>query len=374
MVTALALGCFACGIDKPPFETGTGGSDHPSACGGGAGDGWGGFGVGGMAGTEGGAGGGVGTGGAFGPGLPTGNFFTIIALPDTQYYSSTYPDIFDAQVNWILNQRADRHIAFVLHEGDIVDSDVTAQWENASKSLHKLDGVVPYVLAQGNHDYFILGGIDDRTTMINQYFPVATIATNPGFLESFEPTRVENTAQFLMMGDMKWLVVSLEFGPRDVVLTWADRVLKEHAEVPAMIVTHAYLYWDGTRYDHIARPEQRYNPYLYSVAPAPGTVNDGEDMWKKVVEGNENVEFVISGHVFNDATGDAAAAQTSIHPSGRKVHQIVANYQQTTYGGGGFLRVMEFCPDQGNLRVSTYSPYLNLWKEDAANQFTLPLP
>ena len=168
-------------------------------------------------------------------------------------------------------------------------------------------------------------------------------------------------------------MISLEFGPRDAAVAWADGVLKAHPDVPAMVVTHAYLYWDGTRYDHVAHPtDQAFGPYSYATNPAPGSVNDGEEMWKKVIRENENVEFVVSGHVFN-SSGEAAARLTSTHPSGRVVHQIVANYQETAYGGGGYLRLMEFHPDAGEIRVSTYSPYLNSWKRDDANQFTLDL-
>ena len=35
----------------------------------------------------------------------TGEDFTIIALPDTQYYSETYPNIFDSQTQWIVDNR-----------------------------------------------------------------------------------------------------------------------------------------------------------------------------------------------------------------------------------------------------------------------------
>lgn len=320
----------------------------------------------------------MGTGGAPGTGGATGNSFTVIALPDTQYYALAYPQVFEAQVKWILEQRMARRIAFVVHEGDIVNDDVAAQWENASQSLHKLDGIVPYVLAQGNHDYKAMGGINDRAaTMINQYFPLAPVAASPGFRGSFEPDRIENTAQFLLMGDMPWLVISLEFGPRDAVLAWADGILKQYGDMPAMIVTHAYQNWDGKRYDHVAYPtfsDQPYNPWQYATNPLPGSVNDGEEMWTKLIRDNENVRFVVNGHTFGP-TGEAAATLTSTHPSGAAVHQIVANYQETApFGGGGYLRLMEFCPDQHELRVSTYSPYLDFWKQDPANQFTLPLP
>lgn len=323
----------------------------------------------------GGATGNGGEGGSGGGGVLPANAFTVIALPDTQYYSLSYPDIFNAQVDWILDQRTERRIPFVLHEGDVVNDDFPIQWERASRALHKLDGIVPYVLAQGNHDYFTMGGILDRASMVNQYFPVVALAAAPGFLGSFEPDRVENTARLLMMGDTPWLVISLEFGPRAAALQWADGILKAHSSTPAMVVTHAYLYWDGTRYDHVAHPfDQEFSPYHYAASPPPGSVSDGEEMWKKVIEANENVQFVISGHVFKYPPGDAAASLTSTHPSGRKVHQIVANYQETALGGAGYLRLMQFCPGEGEVRVSTYSPYLDSWKRDPANQFTLPLP
>jgi hypothetical protein len=334
-------------------------------------------GCGGVMGTGGAETGGAGTGGAPGSGGAPANFFTVVALPDTQYYAALYPEIFELQVKWILDQREARRIAFVLHEGDIVNQDIAPEWEVASRALHKLDGLVPYVLAAGNHDYLASGGIDDRTgTLINQYFPLAPLAASPGFRGSFAPDRVENTAQFLMMGAMPWLVISLEFGPRDAVLAWADGIVKQYPDMPAMIVTHAYQSWDGTRYDHVAKPsfdQQPYNPWQYSANPPPGGVNDGEEMWRKLIRDNESIRFVINGHTFNPNTGNAAATLTSTHPSGAPVHQIVANYQETALGGAGYLRVMQFCPDEHELRVSTYSPYLDSWKQDAANVFTLPL-
>src|SRR5262245_55018158 len=78
-----------------------------------------------------------------GPGVDGGVplHYTIVVLPDTQYYSSNYPGFFDAQTAWIVAQHAAGNVAFVLHEGDIVDDDVALQWMRANQSLHLLDGV-----------------------------------------------------------------------------------------------------------------------------------------------------------------------------------------------------------------------------------------
>ena len=80
----------------------------------------------------------AGTDGATSP-LP----YSIVVLPDTQYYSSNFPDLFDAQTAWIVAEHAAGNVAFVLHEGDIVDDDIATQWMRAYHSLHALDGVVP---------------------------------------------------------------------------------------------------------------------------------------------------------------------------------------------------------------------------------------
>ena len=49
--------------------------------------------------------------------------FTIIALPDTQHYSESFPAIFTSQTQWIVDNKEARNIVFVTHEGDIVESE-----------------------------------------------------------------------------------------------------------------------------------------------------------------------------------------------------------------------------------------------------------
>src|SRR5262252_8938181 len=61
--------------------------------------------------------------------------FTVVVLPDTQYYAAAYPSLFDAQASWIVANKQALNIAFVVHEGDIVDADVVGQWQVASGSL-----------------------------------------------------------------------------------------------------------------------------------------------------------------------------------------------------------------------------------------------
>lgn len=293
--------------------------------------------------------------------------FTIVVLPDTQYYAREYPDILAAQVDWIARERDRAGIALVAHEGDIVDADEPAQWQRAATSLHALDGVVPLLLSAGNHDYRRDGRHIERQTSINQYFALAAPGGAIEASGTFQPGRLENSYLLLSAPGGPWLLLSLEFGPRDAVLAWAEALLDRFAAVPAILVTHAYLDADGTRYDHVGHPGQLWNPHRYFTADAPGGVNDGQEIWQKLVSRHDNLRFVLCGHALDDGTGRL----TSRRPDGSSVQEILANFQTAALGGGGFLRIMRFSPAQRTVAVQTYSPYLDRWKRDPDNQFTV---
>ena len=293
--------------------------------------------------------------------------FTVVALPDTQYYAAAHPEILEAETQWIVRRRAANRIALVVHEGDIVDADEATQWHRAAKSLHELDGVVPYVLSAGNHDYRTVGRRIDRSTSMNEYFPETGFAANAWFKGTYEAGHLENSFDVVDMPGGSWLILSLEFGPRDAVLAWANAIAKRYASLPAIVVTHAYLYSDDTRYDHITRPDQMWNPHLYLADSRAGDVNDGEEIWRKLVSGNDNILFVLCGHELGDGVGRL----TSRRPDGTAVHQLLANYQMGALGGEGFLRLMQFFPAERRVAVRTYSPYRDRFKTDADNEFTL---
>jgi hypothetical protein len=304
--------------------------------------------------------------------------FTVVALPDTQYYAVAYPEIFNAQADWIVANRDPLNIAFVVHEGDVVDSDTTLEWQRASTALHRLDGVVPYFVTAGNHDY----QDGRRETLIDTYFPASGFAPSPWFGGTFEAGHVENNFGLVPVGGgAEWLVIELEFGPRDEVLAWAGALLDQHPTLPAMVVTHSYLYNDGSRYDAIMRPDQSWNPHSYGLS---GSVNDGEQIWQQMISHHANVKFVLSGHalpVDPHVDPDATGLLTSTREDGTICHQILANYQtcsappcRVTMGGDGYLRIMRFDPAAGRVSVQTFSPFLNQYKTDRANQFDLPIP
>lgn len=317
--------------------------------------------------------------------------YSFVVLPDTQFYSSSWPEIFKAQTQWIVDNRAAEQIAFVLHTGDIVDSDVTAQWEPATQALRILDGQIPYIVTAGNHDYSSL--LADRMGMVNSYFPPSSFAQYGWFGDTYEAGHVENSFSVFPAGDGRWLVIGLEFGPRDEVVAWANGVLATFPTTPAIVITHAYLYRDGTRYDFAGTNDgQAYNPHRYVMMGQPGSsVNDGEELWRKLIQPNSNVKLVLSGHDVSQANlpPGTAARLSSTRADGTFVHQILANYQtclgapcqtfndgtatNVVHGGNGYLRIVRVSPADQTISISTYSPYIDRYLTDAANQFTLPM-
>lgn len=296
--------------------------------------------------------------------------WTIVVLPDTQVYAASYPELFKDQARWIIENRERRNIKYVLHLGDITNNNTTNQWDNARAAMSMLDGVVPYAFVPGNHDYGPNGGTADRGTYLNDYFPASNYTNWPTLGGLMESNRMDNSYHLFTAGGVDWLVLALEFGPRNATVDWARSVLTNYPSRKVILITHAYLYNDDTRYDWAVKlGAQQWNPHAYAVGSSPEGVNDGEELWQKLVKTHPNFVMVLNGHVLNDGLGRLA----STNDFGQVVHQMLVNYQMWTEGGEAFLRLLEFSPDGRRVQAKAYSPYLGTYKTDPQNNFTLTL-
>jgi len=306
------------------------------------------------------------------PPLPEEGAFTLVALPDTQNYSEKFPENFMAQTHWIAAQREKRRIAGVLHLGDITNHNSPAEWENAARAIAALDGQVPCFIAPGNHDYGPGGNGSVRESLFTQYFPAEKFKGGPAFGGFYdrEPERTENRYHLFRAGGRDFLVLCLEFGPRKDVVRWANEVAARYQDREAILVTHAFTYYDDARYDWKQFGEkQRWNPHDYGMAKSGGDdVSDGEELWQNLICKHRNFIFTINGHVLEDGLGRL----TSTTPDGRAVHQMLVNFQMRPNGGDGWLRLLEFRKD-GSLLAMDYSPVRGERNESPQNRFTLKL-
>jgi hypothetical protein len=296
--------------------------------------------------------------------------FTVAALPDTQVYCEKHPRHFYNQTRWIAENKDKHAIAFVTHLGDITNRNTKPQWEVAKKAMTTLDGVVPYSLVTGNHDCGPGGNATTRDTYLDEFFPAKGAKALPGFGGQMDDGRRDNAFHLFEAGGREFLVLALEWGPRDEVVAWADGVLTKHPRRRAILTTHAYMYYDDARYDWAKLGTmQTWNPHNYGTSKLPGGVNDGQELWDKLVAKHPNVFMTLNGHVLNDGLGRL----TSASPAGGDVHQMLVNYQMKKEGGEGYLRLIEFLPDGETVQVKAYSPSTNKYKTDPQNQFVLKL-
>ena len=282
--------------------------------------------------------------------------YTVVVLPDTQGYSDTYPELFYAQTCWIAENTKRFNIKYVLHLGDVVEYNIGAQWKIARKAFTKLDGKVPYAIAIGNHDMGPNSRCSTRDSLFSGYFPVSDFQKWPSFggVYDKEPDRSENSYHLFDAAGCKWLILALEFGPRDDVLRWANQIVAKHPDRSVIIITHAYLNQNGRRYDRNIQGHQQSPMYLYPLADKSPAVNDSEQMWQKLVSKHSNIEMVLCGHInttkYLASQGDA----------GNFVHQMMVDYSSTAErAGNGWLRLLQFTPDGKTVRVQDYSPVID---------------
>jgi len=292
--------------------------------------------------------------------------WTLVVLPDTQNYSTSYPGLFHLQTQWVVDNKEKYNIVYVLQNGDVTNNNTAVEWERASEAMGRLDGVVPYAIVPGNHDCGPGGSAKDRTTLMNNYFPPKRFAKWPTFGGVMEDGRIENNYHLFRAGGGEWLILGLEWGPRDKVLAWAGQILQKYPRHKAIILTHAYLYSDSTRYDWQQKgEEQKWNPH-HSYG-TEGGVNDGEEMWGKLVKKHANVFMTINGHVLNDGLGFLVSKAES----GNLVYQMLVNFQMRPMGGESWLRLLEFLPDGQAIQVKTYCPLYEKYETGPESQFVI---
>lgn len=298
------------------------------------------------------------------------SLFRVVVLPDTQRYSRSHPQIYEAQTDWIAQNHLNLNIKFVIHEGDIVNNNSVGQWSIANSAMSKLDNVVPYSLLPGNHDLGTNGSADKRdSTLYNDTFPVTRYSGTATFggVYTAEPDRYDNNYHTFHAGGTDWLVLSLEFGPRDPVLDWANQIVAFHPFHRVIVVTHTYMFYDDTRHGpYGSPPNEPWNPHIYGLASGPGGVNDGEEMWDKFIKKHSNISFVLSGHVLGDGLGQLVSHGNFATP----VYQFLTNYQMRGNGGNGFLRLLEIDTTNNMFSARAYSPYTKKYKTDPQNEFT----
>lgn len=272
--------------------------------------------------------------------------FTIIVLPDTQFYScgpdcDSDPDIFKAQIKWIVDKKDPLNIVYVVHEGDIVENAGNKrEWENASAAMSLLEDPVttglkdgiPYGVVPGNHDY------PDEN--YNIYFGITRFEGRRYYGGHYAENNNNNYVLFSASG-LDFIVINIDYLINSDIIDWADATLKKHSRRRAIFVSH-----------HIIS-----NPML------GGNEFEDPSIYESLKD-NPNLFLMLCGHV----PGEERRVDKF---NGNTIHTLLADYQSRENGGDGWLRILQFSPDNNEIHVKTYSPTLDQYETDGDSQFTL---
>lgn len=281
---------------------------------------------------------------------------SICVVGDTQILTNRYHDDFPKIYDWILDNKEEKKIEYVIGVGDICHTSVTEEWEVAKAGISKLDGVIPYSLAKGSENH-------DASYMLNKYFYNDTYMD--GFGGFYKEGQVENAWRVFRAGNIDYLNVVLDFGASDAVLEWAGEVIAAHPNHKVIINTHCYLYSDGElqNYTHSASPH-------YSEV-GTGSKNNGNEIWDKLVSKYENIFLVLCGHYVTEQI--VVNQRQGIH--GNTVTEMLVNPQgvDADEGATGMVATLYFSEDGKNMDVEYYSTVRNKYFLKS-NQMSIKLP
>lgn len=341
------------------------------------------------------------------PKLENEKSFTVILIPDIQNYVkyNRNQPILELMTKWIATNTDSLNTKMVLCVGDLVeqndiinnghDGDQTGQkqWEAAARAFGHLDGIVPYIAATGNHDYTI-NRQGMRTTRYDEFFPIDKNLLNRkaivqnGVDEYENPTLANAAYELKDLNGQDYLFMTLEYAPRNNTLDWANKIVNfdQYKDHRVVLMTHAYMHNNDKRLDKentwiIFEPYSINNKIQKSERIVLPHSNNGEQIWQKLVKPSKNIAMVLSGHVFGESY------RVDKNDQGKNVHQMLFDMQSAggghRYGNGGdgWLRILEFFPDNKTVKVKTFSPLFGAspttqefaWKKDSRNEYIMTL-
>ncbi len=266
--------------------------------------------------------------------------FTMLWFTDTQYYAEDYPEVWTSMTDWMIKEFKNGKFEYAMHTGDLINQyDKIEQWEIAKTNLDRMDAAkIPYGVLAGNRDV-----MPDRTqkiydyTRFGQYAGVNRFKDKPWFGEAMNNEN-QNHYDLFSFGNHDFIMLYLGFGKDGTQETvdWANKVLKQHADRNAIVGMHENI-----------------NSLAQYVTESARIVN------REVVNPNENVKMVLSGH--HHGANYRVKKVENEDGSNREVLEVLANHQGNLAPdrGQGYLRLLTFDPTDETLDFVSYSPYLN---------------
>lgn len=295
--------------------------------------------------------------------------FSIVILPDTQFYSSEKhggkKEMFFSQTDWIVQNAKKEKIAYVVHLGDITDDGekFPQQWVNAADAMYRLEKPqpgypqgIPYGMAVGNHDQtksqYPLSG---TTEYYNKYFGIAHFKGKKWYGGHYMNNN-DSHYDLFSAGGMDFIVIYMEYDSYDEDIEnlnkWTSGLLEKYHNRKAILVSHSIIHFNkktGTN-------EKGF----------PAFSKQGQRRFDRL-KSYPNVIMNLCGHV-----GDNGEGYRQDGYAGNIIKTFLSDYQSRKDGGHGLMRLLSFSKTKDLISVRTFSPYTGEEETDLDSKFTLP--
>ncbi len=225
--------------------------------------------------------------------------YAMAVIGDVQKTTRYWPDDLYAPFEYVADNAASRKIEYAFTLGDITDladgtSEHSAEFKKVTAELEKIKTAgVPQSILRGNHDY--TEQFDQHVTY--DRFGDATLIRKDG-------TDMKNTYRIIEIGDLKYMMLTLNYDASDEEIAWAAEVVATHPDCNVILSTHSYL---------------EANMTLSS--------DGGQDIYNGLVSKYSNIVMVLCGH--NYVYGPRYI--TTTRTDGSKVVQMMVNHQLMEY-------------------------------------------
>ena len=256
--------------------------------------------------------------------------YSMAVVGDIQVMTYYHPDDLHCIFDWLVENAETTKMKYVLSMGDTTERDTDAEWQFTKSQYDRLNGIVPYSIVKGNHD---------SSAKFNKYFGDA--AYKETYFASYDG-KIENTARYLQIGKVKYLILTLDYGASDAVLKWAGDLADSNPDCSVIVTTHCYLFRDGTTLDS------------KDVCPptTSGGYNNGDHIWEKFVSKHKNISLVICGH---DPSDNIVITKTA-GDAGYEVTQILVDPQSMDLvSPKGMICMLFFSEDGTEVQMQYYS-------------------
>lgn len=290
--------------------------------------------------------------------------YSFAVIGDTQALSWFHPEGLNKTYDWLVANKEKHNIQYVIGLGDITEMSYESEWEYATEQIYKLDGVVPYSVIMGNHDKYEFRKNEYMPTEGNEFY-FNKYFYDERYLDELDgwyaDKDVSCSYNAFAIGETKWLLINLDYGPTDEMLAWAADVIEEYSDHKVVIATHAYLYRDGSTLD---------KDECYPASGDNDNFNDGDNIWDELISKYENISLVLSGH---DPWDHIVCTQTQ-GEKGNNVTQLLINpqYMDKYYGETDMVALLYFSSDGKTMTVRYYSIANDMYGSELS-QFTVTI-